>query len=391
MEFELNNLKESNEFLNLVLENITSGVLLIDKDVRIYNINNTVKILLGKSKEKIIGKLCGNALGCIHTVREYKKCGHTTKCSECPLRLTISNTFGKKHQVNKKKLRRRFKIKGKIVNKVYQYSTRYITYNGEDMVLIILDDITKEALRERKLKKLNKLKNKFLGIAAHDIKNPVSVIITICKLAKKMNKSLTISDMNGLEEIYNSAKFIDNMISNLLDITAIESGRISLDVSKTNYTQLLNRNVSINRMVGSEKGIDIILENHLGNIYINIDRNKIEQVLNNLIYNAIKFSYSNSEIKVVISKMGNYIKTEVIDYGLGIKEEDQDKLFQPFNKTSTKPTNNERGSGLGLSIVKKIIDIHGGKIELKSTPGEGSNFTYYLPIEDKAFQKKQMH
>jgi signal transduction histidine kinase len=383
MEFKLKDLKESNDFLNRVLENITSGVLIIDKEVQVYSFNDTVKALLENPDEKVIGKLCGNALGCIHTVREDKKCGHTTHCKDCSLRHAISTTFSIKNPVTKKKLKRKFKINGKIIKKIYQYSTRYIKFHGEEMVLIIIDDITNQELRQRKLKRLNELKNKFLGIAAHDIKNPISIILTLCEMAKKSGKPLEVSGMDAIQEIINSAEFINDMINNLLDITAIESGTISLSIEKINYTQLVEKNIKMNKMIAGEKGINLTLENNTGNVYLSIDRNKIEQVLNNLIYNAIKFSDSGSEIKVILSKKDNYIKTEVIDEGKGIKADEIGNLFLPFKKTSTKATNNEKGTGLGLAIVKKIVDIHNGEITVKSKSGEGSNFTYYLPYTVK--------
>jgi signal transduction histidine kinase len=251
------------------------------------------------------------------------------------------------------------------------------------MVLIIIDDITNQELRQRKLKRLNELKNKFLGIAAHDIKNPISIILTLCEMAKKSGKPLEVSGMDAIQEIINSAEFINDMINNLLDITAIESGTISLSIEKINYTQLVEKNIKMNKMIAGEKGINLTLENNTGNVYLSIDRNKIEQVLNNLIYNAIKFSDSGSEIKVILSKKDNYIKTEVIDEGKGIKADEIGNLFLPFKKTSTKATNNEKGTGLGLAIVKKIVDIHNGEITVKSKSGEGSNFTYYLPYTVK--------
>jgi signal transduction histidine kinase len=111
-----------------------------------------------------------------------------------------------------------------------------------------------------------------------------------------------------------------------------------------------------------------------------LDRNKIEQVLNNLISNAIKYSYPNTTIRIEVLRQGDFVVTKVIDQGQGIPADELPHVFKPFQKASTKPTAGEKSTGLGLAIVKKIIEGHQGEIGVESEVGKGSTFFFRLPL-----------
>lgn len=133
--------------------------------------------------------------------------------------------------------------------------------------------------------------------------------------------------------------------------------------------------------MATQKGINISLKQDTSDFLVTIDTQKIEQVLNNLLSNAIKFSKPNTNVVLRISATNNFFKSEVIDQGQGISEEDLTGIFKPFQTTKVKPTAGEKSTGLGLAITKKIITEHGGEIHVKSKPGEGSNFYFTLPYK----------
>lgn len=143
MVLELKDLRESNEFLNAVIDNINSAVFIVDKDARIQQFNGAMERLFSKSEENLLGQLCGNAMGCAFAVKEDVLCGKSSYCEMCELRLSILRAFIDKVPTCKRKLVREFFIGGgPPVLKHFECTTRYIPYNGQEMILVIVDDIT---------------------------------------------------------------------------------------------------------------------------------------------------------------------------------------------------------------------------------------------------------
>lgn len=148
------NLKESNTFLNILLDNLVTAVFVIDKNICIQSFNNSFKALFQKQEDKILGQLCGNALGCAYTVDEGKNCGETSNCQHCTLRDSLLKAFTHKVPTYKAQLYRKFYINHQAITKYLLYSTKYITFNDEEMVLVIVDDITELMEANLKLKEI---------------------------------------------------------------------------------------------------------------------------------------------------------------------------------------------------------------------------------------------
>lgn len=234
----------------------------------------------------------------------------------------------------------------------------------------------------RTLENLNSEKNKLIGMAAHDLRNPIGNIFAFSDLLITGYSDKT--DPNALE-IINYIKSISSntleMLEKLLDISKIESGTISLSFKQQEYMSFIRKYIALNQMFADKKNINIIFTPEKEEIYLSFDENYLSEVINNLLTNAIKFSYPKSDITVNIFEKKKFIKTEVTDKGKGIPVEEQKKLFQYFQKTSVKPTGGEKGTGLGLAIAKKIVMEHNGRIGVDSKPGKGSTFYYELPKE----------
>lgn len=391
MSLDFGDLRESNDFLNALIDNITSAIFIVDRDVKIRNFNDPFQALFQKDEDKILGERCGNVIGCAFTVDQSKDCGETKNCNECKLRRSILRSYLEKVPTYREKIVRDFYIQGEKISKYFQFSTKYIQWGQETMVLIIVDDITaletqKLILEQqnRELEDLNRQKNEFCGMAAHDLRNPITVIQNSSSIILKyLGENLTDKQKEFLKKINDSSQFTIKLLSDLLDISKIESGRLELEITQNDYIDFLKNNIELNNFFANEKDISINLGLRDEIPLIDFDRNKIEQVLNNLISNAIKYSYPNTEINIEVEREGDFLLTKVIDQGQGIPEDEQPNIFKAFQKASTKPTAGEKSTGLGLAIAKKIVEGHKGEIWVKSEVGKGSTFYFKLPMAGK--------
>ncbi len=229
------------------------------------------------------------------------------------------------------------------------------------------------------LGELNRLKDRFLGIAAHDLRNPLGNLLILSDFLKEGSENLTESQVGHVSQIHSISTFMLNLVNDLLDLSSIESGHIDLQLGLYNYSEVVEKNIELNRMLARKKQIDILFDSEVQTVSLHFDRAKIEQVINNLLTNAVKYSMPETEIRVQIQKEPGAIKTSVTDQGLGIAAGEIDLVFKPFQKTSTRSTSEEKSVGLGLYIVKRVIEAHKGKIRVESEPGKGTRFSFSLP------------
>ncbi len=233
-----------------------------------------------------------------------------------------------------------------------------------------------------RLFQLNEEKNKFIGITAHDLRGPLSTIFSFSDLLitdynNNINPDI-LRKISIIKEISNNALVL---LKNLLNISIIESGKVNIVLRTQDYLDFVKKNIYLNQILADKKEILIKLETKEKEINLNFDEHHLSEVINNLLSNAIKFSFKKSEILVKVTKTEkNTIKTEIIDKGKGILPEEQIKLFNYFQKTSTTPTSGEKSTGLGLAIAKKIILEHGGQIGVSSNIDNGSNFYFELAL-----------
>jgi signal transduction histidine kinase len=245
-----------------------------------------------------------------------------------------------------------------------------------------LNNLTRELLKKNvELKKLNDLKNQFLGIAAHDLRNPIGIIMTYSNfILEELNHEMTDAQITMLNTIQTTSEFMLRLLEELLDINALESGKLRLEAHKTDLLGLVRTNTSMMNVIAAKKNIHIQVESYETIPEVIIDRGKIEQVLNNLISNAVKFSLPGTTVTVKLFLTGDHVTVAVVDQGPGIPANETDRLFKPFQRTSVKATAGEKSTGLGLSIVRNIILGHHGKIWVESKVGVGSAFYFSLPL-----------
>jgi PAS domain S-box-containing protein len=242
----------------------------------------------------------------------------------------------------------------------------------------IQSDIT--ALREsnQQLKELNAEKNRFLGMAAHDIRNPLTTNTYYCD--KLIEGTVDPELKKIVEKIQKANSQILGLVNEYLDISKIESGTLSIALERKCLAEVLSGFLEPEVLKAKSKGIEVNIELAADTAEVNMDRDKFLQVLSNLFGNAVKFSRPNSVISVSLVKKADWVEILIADQGPGIPEEELKQLFQPFKTGSAKGTAGEKSTGLGLNIVRKIMDAHGGKIRVESTLKQGSTFIVSFPI-----------
>ncbi|MEO8338075.1 MAG: HAMP domain-containing sensor histidine kinase [bacterium] len=230
------------------------------------------------------------------------------------------------------------------------------------------------------LERVNALKNQFVGMAAHDLRNPIAAISSYSDLLLEPDFSASPEQQQHfLRRIRESSRFMLTLINDLLDISTIEAGQLKIELAPLDLGSLVRENLEFHRLLARDKriavhdciapGIPIVLG----------DSAKMEQILNNLVGNAIKFSPSDTRIDVQVAASGAGVSVVVQDEGPGIPSNELDGIFTPFQRTSTRPTAKEHSTGLGLAIVKRLVEAHAGTLSCESEVGRGSTFTAWFP------------
>lgn len=233
----------------------------------------------------------------------------------------------------------------------------------------------------KELKALNQLKNKFLGIASHDLRSPLTSVIGYSDLLLlEMIGSTTEDQKEAIGFINAYAHEMLSLVNDFLDVCVIESGKMKIQISREFLKRVIEDRMKIQKMIAKQKK-EITIHTELEEVgECSFDKNRVGQVLDNLISNAVKFSSEGSNIYVTLNKEDSMAKVSVSDEGPGISQEDQGKLFGEFQRLDAQPTAGEKSTGLGLSIVKKIVESHNGIVGVNSEQGKGSEFFFKLPL-----------
>ncbi len=230
------------------------------------------------------------------------------------------------------------------------------------------------------LEAMNALKNEFLGMAAHDLRSPIGNIESLADLLLENDAEIGRDErLELITLIRHLSQGMMKLLNDLLDITAIESGKINLQRKPVSVPHYLMEVVHYNRLLAERKKISLVSKVAENLPMIPFDPERIRQVLNNLLSNAIKFSPMHTVVTLEAYSVPTGIEFSVTDQGQGIRPEDRSKLFDAFRRGRTKPTAGEPSTGLGLSICKKIVELHGGTIGVESEVGRGSRFFFTLP------------
>lgn len=251
----------------------------------------------------------------------------------------------------------------------------------------ILRDITERKRNEdmrrdnERLALANRTKSEFLAVMSHELRTPLNAIIGFSDLLKKKNAGeLNEKQQRYADNVYSSGMHLLSLIDDILDITRVESGKMEIIIDKVCVHEIINESADLIKEKAAKQNIRIITQVSPDIEFIETDEKRFRQVLNNLIDNAVKFSKpEGGTVTITAAKETDRVKISVSDTGIGIKKEDIGRIFQSFEQLDAGITRKYCGTGLGLAVSKKLVELLGGRIKAESIYGEGSTFTFYLP------------
>jgi signal transduction histidine kinase len=263
----------------------------------------------------------------------------------------------------------------------------------------------------------NRAKSDFLANMSHELRTPLNHIIGFTELLKdKHFGALNDTQMEYLNDVYQSSRHLLSLVNDILDLAKIESGKLELELSDINFTELLQSSLYLIKEKALRHHIQLITDIESLPEKIRADERKLKQVMYNLLSNAMKFTPENGTIRVhsrvmkgsppsgssqegrenpeaylngkkngqsTAVRVGRFIEVSVADTGIGIRPEDQDRIFDRFEQGDNSASRKYQGTGLGLTLTRSIVELHGGRFWVESEgPGKGSRFTFTIPVRD---------
>ena len=235
--------------------------------------------------------------------------------------------------------------------------------------------------KSQELEAASRHKSEFLANMSHELRTPLNAIIGFSEvLGERMFGELNDKQAEYVQDILSSGRHLLSLINDILDLSKVEAGRMELELSRFDLPAAIGGAVILVRERATRHGLglDVSVDEGLG-VFVG-DERKIRQVLLNLLSNAVKFTPEGGRITVRAAPADGSVEVSVADTGIGIAQEDQEAIFQEFRQVGTDYARKREGTGLGLALARRFVDLHGGRIWVKSRPGEGSTFTFTLPV-----------
>lgn len=352
-------LEDSNAKDEAILGSVGEGLIATDSDGKVLMINKIAADLLGLDQTKIIGQ------DITHYVLHDER-GTLIPIRERPLQRALRTG---------QKVMQDVKSANKTAKHILAITATPVKQQDRTIgVIQIIRDVTKE-------KEIDRMKTEFISIASHQLRTPLSAIkwfteILLAEDAGKLNKDQTEYAQN----VADSTERMIELVNSLLNISRIESGRIIVDPKPTDLRELVTGIITDLKGKTEEKKQTLIISVHQGLPKIKLDPHLIGQVYLNLLTNAIKYTPKGGEISVTISRKGNEVISQVTDNGYGIPKSEQPKMFKKFFRATNVAKVEVDGTGLGMYLVKSIIESSGGRIWFESEEGKGTTFWFTLPM-----------
>jgi PAS domain S-box-containing protein len=367
-------IKRSEMHIRAIVNNAVETIITIDEDGIVQSINPAGERLFGYEASEIVGS---NVKVIIPEPHHYKH-----------------NTYIKNYlQTGQKKLigagrELEGKRKDGSIFPIY-LSVGEIKEGNYRLFSGIIHDITERKEAENtlkrakdKLEKLNKMKSEFISVVSHDLRTPLTSIKNAVQLIgteKAGGLNETQTKFMGMAE--RNIDRLARLINDLLDLSKLEAGKMQLHFAAVDIYQIIEHCIETFKTRADDKSIELERDIAEGLPLVKVDSDRIEQVFANLMDNALKFTPEGGRISVSAHKIDKWIEVGVEDTGVGLSRENREHVFDHFYQTDHTLSQNRIGSGLGLSIVKHLIEAHGGEISVKSELGKGSRFFFTLPID----------
>lgn len=365
LSLEKNALIANNSRLSEAISSMSSGLIGVDKNSRIILFNHSAGMLTGLNETEVLGKELKEI------IKVSDKNGEISQLIYCPTEYFSENPviYSEKNLIlttlkNNKKATVELtttKVKG---NSLFNFNC-----------IINLHDVTQA-------KELEDMKFDFVSMAAHELRTPLTSIKGYLSVYMQENRDKLSPDQKMLlDNINGSSERLTSLVENLLNVSRIERGGLTINMQQLDWLDLVKNIVNDHQSKAAEKQISLQLIPPPYSIpQIRADKLRIGEVLSNLLTNAIKYTEPNGQIRVWVELNSKEIITHVSDNGHGIPEEMQPYLFNKFFRANNKLEYGTKGNGLGLYITKSMVELHHGKIWVKSEVGKGSTFSFSLPL-----------
>lgn len=366
-------MREAKDKYRMIFEKSPLGIIHFDTYGVITQCNKSFVDIVGVEEANIIGNIIGLDLLRSDTSEEIKKCVTAVLSGE------PDNFSGSS-----------FSFMGARDTPIRASFVPVIT---EDKAIAggicIVEDITeskkaREALIHAKnvAEEASRTKSEFLSNVTHELRTPLNAIMGFSDLLQEsIEDKLNENQRKYLNNIIAGGKDLLDVINNILDVSNIEAGKTNLELEDIHLEGLVQDVMTEMSSFASKKNIALQMELDPQVESIRVDRNKLQQILINLVSNAIKFGKEKGFVKIRSKQMHDTLHIEVIDNGIGISTEDQQRLFKPFIQLDSSSTRKYKGNGIGLYIVKQFVDLHGGNVWLESEIGKGSTFTFTISLK----------
>ena len=235
--------------------------------------------------------------------------------------------------------------------------------------------------KSREIEAANRHKSEFLANMSHELRTPLNAIIGFSEvLGERMFGELNEKQAEYTEDILSSGRHLLSLINDILDLSKVEAGRMELELTKFDMPMAIDNALTLIRERATRHGIRLhhSVDERVGEF--TGDERKIKQILLNLLSNAVKFTSEGGRVDVDAVRAAETVEISVSDTGIGIAPEDQEAIFEEFRQVGTDYAHKREGTGLGLTLTRKFVELHGGKIWVESELGKGSTFTFTLPI-----------
>jgi signal transduction histidine kinase/CheY-like chemotaxis protein len=279
------------------------------------------------------------------------------------------------------------------------FSIDIISIGSEKKYLATMVDITERKKIEKELinarneaERANKAKSEFLSRMSHELRTPMNSILGFAQLLEM--GVLNDRQKNGVTHILRSGKYLLNMINEVLELSRIESGRLSLSIEPVSVNAVVSEILDLIKPQSEQKNIAILTKGMANELFVNADKQKVKQILLNIINNAVKYNLEAGRIEISVNSIKladnskEFVRIAVNDNGTGISEENINKIFNPFERIGAEKTGIE-GTGLGLAVSKKLAEAMNGSIGVESIVGSGSRFWVDLPFIRKGEGRKE--
>jgi NtrC-family two-component system sensor histidine kinase KinB len=340
-----------------IIRSINDGLIVLNTELKIEDINPAAAQVFDKRPDEIQGRHL------LEIIKDEKLFNYVKQAFETE---TVSPPENEEDNI--------LTVNKGLSQQHFLFSVTPV-FAGEDAVVnmvLLLRDITR-------LKELDRLKSEFVMAASHELKTPLTSIGMSISLLKE--KSITKLDSKESELLYAADEEVQRLkalVNDLLDISRIEAGKMAIDFDSVSVELLFEKVVSLLKKQADEKSVELSFSPASDLPAIKADVNKITWVLTNLVSNALRYTSANGHIRLFAKRAGPQVHISVDDNGAGIPYEYQSRIFDKFVQVKTQK--DLGGSGLGLAICKEIVRAHGGTIWVDSQPGEGSTFTFTVPV-----------